>query len=73
MSSTNSFPNLASIGDWETLISAIPATKVELTVSCSTQLLCIKKLQVAVIVQVYELFTHAWWLDCCCLCLALVS
>ncbi|KAK2834429.1 hypothetical protein Q7C36_015130 [Tachysurus vachellii] len=34
MSSTNSFPNLASIGDWETLISAIPATKVELTVSC---------------------------------------
>ncbi|TSM52260.1 Copine-8 [Bagarius yarrelli] len=34
MSSTNSFPNLASIGDWEPLISAIPATKVELTVSC---------------------------------------
>ncbi|MCJ8735883.1 hypothetical protein PDJAM_G00252600 [Pangasius djambal] len=34
MSSTNSFPNLASIGDWEPLIAAIPATKVELTVSC---------------------------------------
>ncbi|XP_017340153.1 copine-8 isoform X1 [Ictalurus punctatus] len=34
MSSRNSFPNLASICDWEPLISAIPATKVELTVSC---------------------------------------
>ncbi|XP_062857934.1 copine-8 [Trichomycterus rosablanca] len=34
MSARNSFPNIASIGDLEPLIAAIPATKVELTVSC---------------------------------------
>ncbi|MED6247728.1 hypothetical protein ATANTOWER_014870 [Ataeniobius toweri] len=31
----NTFPNMASIGDFDPLNSSIPATKVEITVSCS--------------------------------------
>ncbi|XP_076863695.1 copine-8 [Brachyhypopomus gauderio] len=34
MSSTNSFPYMASVGGFDPLIATIPATKVEITVSC---------------------------------------